>query len=159
MSSESRVPASTRQKRRGRAESENSPSELVKALTGAGFGILSGCIVGAILLLIGAGIVYAQADPDPFVRPVGIIALALSSLLAGWFAEKKSHASAPLVGLFTGFGFTLLCWLLTIFANPVLSTDTSVFLLTVGRGIQLLITVGGAYLGKRRPKPVKRRRR
>ena len=146
-------------RRRTRSESEQPESELKKALKGAGFGILSGSVLGALLLLLCSGIVYIQPDPDLLIRPAGLLLSMVASVLTGFLAEKKSRGSVPLVGILTGCGFTLLCWLLTIFADEVLTPEEPGFVLLLGRLIQILLGMLGAYLGKNRPKPARKRRR
>lgn len=85
-----------------------------------------GLILALVLSLVGALIAYLNADPDALLAPLGLGSLALSFLVAGFFAQR-SYKSAPIVcGGLCAIALLIVCWLLSALlpdsTNATLST-------------------------------------
>ncbi len=118
------------------------------------FGLAVSAGLGLVLILAAAAAAYANADPDALIGPLGLAAVALSSLCGG-FAAARHGRRAPLVcGLFSAFLMVL--FLLT---GNIFFGDETRAALTLGLApevkaglyaVAAILEVVGALLGRRR---------
>lgn len=141
-----------KQKNRARTQPEEESLSLwVKHL---GKSLVITLIAGTALTLIGSLIAYFTPDPNSFIRPMAIVAAALTALIGG-FAALRIHGHAALMcGLLNGSLTTALMILVSLFFKDY-SSGYSAGISCLLHTAFLLLSVMGAYLGLRR-KPKRR---
>ena len=152
-----RTPSERRRERRGTANTETA-SPLVRALRGAGIGILAGSLLGAAMLFICAGIVSAQGDPSALFYPVALALLGVASLVCGLIASRAANGVFLPSGSRAAAGWVLLTFLLSLCLRGGIGAVPTVYALAL-RIPQAALVLLGAYLGRNRPRKVERRRR
>ena len=118
---------------------------------------LTTALIGALLLLLCALIAYFTPDPAHWAKPLGWSAAAITAFLGGWIALRIHGKSALLCGLGNGALMLLLGWLLSACIEDTFALPLWQALLF--RGIFLLLSMAGAYLGRASGEPKKRSHR
>ena len=114
--------------------------------------------IGALLLLAATLALYFSPDPNPLIRPLGLLAAALTALLGGMIAIRI-HKTAPLpCGLLNGSAVMAIMMVLSLFLGNYASA-LSATLAALLHVAFLLLSVLGACIGRKRPKAPTRRRR
>lgn len=133
-----------------------------------GLSVLSGALralpvsvlSGFLLLLVCAGVAYAQADPDAFLTPFGVGAAGLSAVIGGIAAVRFNRGGALLSGLCGGILYTGVLMILSLcFFRDAGSGYSPTVSLLLHAGIILLEVLGG-FLGlprKKSPAPGRHR--
>lgn len=141
------------------ARNEQKPlSPWLRILRDAGIGNLIASAIGLLLLLLMAGVVSAQSDPNAFLLPASLAALAIASLLCGVTAERISGAEPVPLGITAGALWILFGFLLSLTVGNGVGALTSVYAFAL-RIPQFLLVLLGAFLAKSRPRKVSSRRR
>lgn len=107
-------------------------------------------VVGAVLLFAAAAVAVGREDPDALVAPLGYGVAAVASLLAGFLTAHRA-GRAPLV---CGLIAAALLGLVTALCGLLLpgECETAPTVILALHAAMAALTVGGAYLGRRRPK-------
>ncbi len=118
---------------------------------------LTTALIGALLLLVCSLIAYFTADPAHWAKPLGWSAAIITAFLGGWIALRMHGKSALLCGLGNGALLLLVGWLLSACLEDAPSLPLWQALLF--RGVFLLLSLAGAYLGRSSGEPKKRKHR
>lgn len=123
-----------------------------------GLGVLGGALIGILLLVIGAYVVSGAEDPDRFLRPIALLALALSSLCCGFISVHFAEQSA-----FPVYVLSAILWLFVSFSVSLclpagIGGFSPIYSIAL-RILQLIFVLLGAFLGKNRPRRIKHRGR
>ena len=138
---------------RRKASDEHSPTLV---LQGLGKSLLITVAIGAALTLTASLVAYFYVDPDLLIRPLALLASALTALLGGFTAAKINRESALLCGFLNGGAFTCLAILLSLFFKAYAS-GYAAWISAILHAAFLLLSVLGACLGQKKA-PKKRRR-
>lgn len=148
----------TASNRRKRNEKKEEASPIVRILRGALIGILTGAVLGGLLLLIVSGVVASRSDPDAVLYPAALSLLFVVSILSGLIAARVSGVSTLPIG-----GTTAACWiLLTVLLSLTIGDGSGAFPSVYAWALripQALFVLFGAFLGKSRPRKGGSRRR
>ncbi len=136
--------------KKSRPRTEPTPrGGLVPLLTAALWGSAIALVLAAALLLALTAFAVGRDDPDPLVAPIGYAVAGVVSLVAGWLAERRAGRGALLCGLLAAAVLALVSWGVSLFLPGTGEPNVA---LTLGfRAMLVALTVGGAYLGRRRP--------
>ena len=112
-------------------------------------GIAVGISFGVALLLSLAfsGIAYATDDPDRLCASLGWAALYFSALFAGFLGVRLHRKDALRIGLFAGALWILLTLVLSLFLQGEEIVPLSFLSSLLPRGLLLLSSVAGGFLG------------
>lgn len=139
-------------KPKNRAHAQPEEDSLALWVRHLGKSLVITLIAGTALLLIGSLIAYFTPDSNTLIRPIGMVAAALTALIGGFAALRIHRHAALMCGLLNGSLTTALMILVSLFFKDYssgYSTGISCLLHTAF----LLLSVAGAYLGlKRKPK-------
>lgn len=136
--------------KKSRPRTEPTPrGGFVPLLAAAMWGSAIALVLAAVLLLALTAFAAGRDDPDALVAPIGYGVAGAVSLVAGWLAERRAGRGALLCGLLAAAALSLVSWVLSLFLPGTGEPNVA---LTLGlRAILAALTVGGAYLGRRRP--------
>lgn len=115
-------------------------------------------LAGALILLLFSLVAYFYKDPDQIIRPLALVASALTALVGG-FAAVRIHGHAALVcGLFNGCLTMAVMIFASLFFKPYAS-GYSAGIALLFHTLFLFLSIAGAYAGlKRGERPRKKRR-
>ncbi len=138
------------------------PRESVEANVGATlknalFGAFVAAVASVILLFIISAICYSTDDPDAFTTPLALVALYLSSIIGGFAAVRKNQSSALLCGAVCGVIFILFFLCVTLCFHGVMERSFSIPVAFALRGVSILCSILGGFLGLKRKSSSRRR--
>ena len=106
--------------------------------------------VGMVALLAASLLAYFLPDPTPWIRPLALLAAALTALIGGATAARLQKENAALCGLLNGCVCMAGMILLSLFFRSRASGDSTLVSILFHASFLLCSVVGG-MLGKRKP--------
>lgn len=143
-------------KRRNSKESAVSVAPSLRLLRGVCAGTLIAMLCGGALLLLLAGILCAQPDPDALLYPASLLTLGFASLLCGLCTVRISGCSVFASGLASVASWFLVTLLLSQLFRGEIGGFSSVYGIAL-RVAAMLLTFFGVFLGRERPRKVTHR--
>lgn len=113
----------------------------------------------ALLLLLACSLAaYFTADPNSLIRPLALLASALTAILGGFFAAKR-HPQAPILsGVCNGLLLLTLMLLASLFFSPSASGDSLLVCLLLHTAFLLCSLLGALIASRAKPTKKKKRR-
>ncbi|MBO5416918.1 MAG: TIGR04086 family membrane protein [Clostridia bacterium] len=134
----------------------SAPAAIIKnSFIGAGIAT----VMSVVLLFAATVIAYANADPDSVTGMLGLSAVYLASMAAGFCAVKINKQSALICGALSGAIFALLFFAVSLFFDASFSSGYP-FIARLGmRAAMIFMSVLGAFAGLHRSSGKRRKKR
>lgn len=155
MQRSTRASAKTGRKRAAKRQTEETPRRFLRDSLKA---LLLTVGLGALLLLVGALALSFSADPLSLIPPTGLLLCALTAFFGGGIAMRIHRTGALLCGLENGAGLLLLMLPLSLLFRGEASGYSALISCLLHVAL-LLLSVGGAFLLRQRPKRRRPRKR
>ncbi len=134
-------------KRSSHSSDTGTQSNFTHIVISALFGMATGAICALVLTSVGAFICYSSKDPDALLSPTAFAVLYLSSMISGFAAVRKNHASALLCGGLSGTLMMLLFILCSLFFNESVSSSFKFPISLLLRVAMIAAAILGGYIG------------
>ena len=121
-------------------------------------GLAAALILGLVLLIAISAIVYTTDDPTRFVIPAAFTVLYISFFGGGLIAARSNRGSALLCGGLTSLMLLALLFVASLFVSPSLSADFGIPMSLGLRGIAMVVSLIGAFLGAGEKKSKKKKK-
>ena len=145
-----------RSARKNSAAELSAPAAIIRSsFIGAGIAV----IVSAVLLFAATLIAYANADPESVTGMLGLAAIYIASMSAGFCSVRINRQSALACGALSGFLLALLFFVVSLFFDTSYSSEYPIVAKLALRAAILLMSVLGAYAGLHRGSGKRRKRR